>query len=100
MDEQQTTNNGTIELYVIVVYVSAHQQKKETSRIYNLNNNEPLVDRPWCIRGDLNVIHYSREKLGGRSHKASKSFNFVEYMNNYGVTDAGYVGSTFTWCNN
>lgn len=40
------------------------------------------------------------EKRGKRPHRASKSFDFAPCMDSCGVTNAGYVGSTFTRCNN
>ncbi|XP_016513333.1 uncharacterized protein LOC107830320 [Nicotiana tabacum] len=40
------------------------------------------------------------EKIGGRPHRAHKSFNFITTMESCGLTDIGYVGAKYTWCNN
>lgn len=50
--------------------------------------------------GDFNVIMNSEEKLGGRPHRAYKSFDFISTMENCGLLDIDFVGPKFTWCNN
>ncbi|XP_060190406.1 uncharacterized protein LOC132619559 [Lycium barbarum] len=50
--------------------------------------------------GDFNVILEAFEKLGGKPYRAYKSVDFANCMNRCGMEDAGYIGSTYTWCNN
>ncbi|XP_060179946.1 uncharacterized protein LOC132609802 [Lycium barbarum] len=40
------------------------------------------------------------EKLGGKPHRMYKSLDFSSCMDNCELTDLGYVGPRFTWCNN
>lgn len=66
----------------------------------SLLQTESMITGPWCIGGDFNIILNPCEKGGGRPHRVSKSFDFAACMDSCGVTDTGFVGSTFTWCNN
>ncbi|XP_075103911.1 uncharacterized protein LOC142178420 [Nicotiana tabacum] len=59
-----------------------------------------LFNGPWCIGSDFNVIMDPEEKLGGRPHRASRSLDFISTMKACGLTDIGYIGPIFTWCNN
>ncbi|XP_060210304.1 uncharacterized protein LOC132637191 [Lycium barbarum] len=63
-------------------------------------NVYPQVDGPWCLGGDFNVILDPLEKLGGKPHRMYKSLEFSSCMDNCELTDLGYVGPRFTWCNN
>ncbi|XP_060194903.1 uncharacterized protein LOC132624090 [Lycium barbarum] len=40
------------------------------------------------------------ETMGGLPHRAYKSIDFISCMDQCGVTDVGFVGSKYTWCNN
>ncbi|WMV41202.1 hypothetical protein MTR67_034587 [Solanum verrucosum] len=68
----------------------------------------PLWDRllfyanmeiPWCTSGDFNVITSIEEKFGGIPYNIHKSFEFVGVIEACGLTDIGYTGLPFTWCN-
>ncbi|XP_015169026.1 uncharacterized protein [Solanum tuberosum] len=50
--------------------------------------------------GDFNVIAKVEEKLGGTPYRLEKSFDFLNFMEDTGVQDAGFVGNIYTWCNN
>lgn len=72
-------------------------------RKYLWNSLEILsqsIDGPWCVGGDFNVIADIEEKLGGKAHRMYKSLEFINYMDNCGVTDIGFTSPKFTWCNN
>ncbi|KAG5604515.1 hypothetical protein H5410_026007 [Solanum commersonii] len=58
------------------------------------------IDDPWCIGGDFNAIMDPNEKLGGIPHRASKCFEFISTMETCGLSDIGFVGPRYTWCNN
>ncbi|XP_070022131.1 uncharacterized protein [Nicotiana sylvestris] len=66
----------------------------------SLENTHMMIDGPWCIGGDFNVILDPAEKQGGRPHRMYKSLDFSSCMDNCEVKDLGYVGPKFTWCNN
>ncbi|XP_019244344.1 PREDICTED: uncharacterized protein LOC109224213 [Nicotiana attenuata] len=67
---------------------------------YSLEKDNLSIDGPWCIGGDFNVIIDPDEKLGGNPHRVHRSLDLSNCMNNYAVTDLGYTGPKFTWCNN
>lgn len=72
-------------------------RKELWESLANISNN---IDDPWCIEGDFNVIKDTSEKLGGRQHRTYKSIYFISCMDQCGMTDMGFVGSRYTWCNN
>ncbi|XP_070036365.1 uncharacterized protein LOC142166978 [Nicotiana tabacum] len=86
-------------LYVTAVYAKCTvvERKDLWSSIDNINM---IIDGPWCIGGDFNVIMDPDEKLGGRPHRAHRSFDFVTTMETCGLSDIGFTGPKFTWCNN
>ena len=55
---------------------------------------------PWCIGGDFNVIIDAHEKRGGRPFSVAKGIEFLAFIEEAEVFDAGFLGSSFTWCNN
>nr|XP_027088617.1 uncharacterized protein LOC113709968 [Coffea arabica] len=50
--------------------------------------------------GDFNVITSEREKRGGLPFRSFEGLNFLQFMAEAGVEDAGFSGSRFTWCYN
>ena len=56
-------------------------------------------DMPWVIFGDFNEITHSNEKLGWLERDANQMRVFRECLDNCGLTDLGFVGQRFTWCN-
>lgn len=65
----------------------------------NLLSDKPR-SLPWCIGGDFNVIVDAHEKRGGRPFSMSEGFEFLTFMEEAEIFDAGFSGSSFTWCNN
>ncbi|XP_049348976.1 uncharacterized protein LOC125813531 [Solanum verrucosum] len=57
------------------------------------------LDIPWCTIGDFNVITNIEEKLGGMPYNMNKSFEFIGVIEACGLTDLGFTGIPFTWCN-
>ncbi|XP_015068710.1 uncharacterized protein LOC107013272 [Solanum pennellii] len=57
------------------------------------------LDMPWCTIGDFNVITSIEEKIGGIPYNINKSFAFISVIEACGLTDLGYNGIPFTWCN-
>ncbi|XP_060187015.1 uncharacterized protein LOC132616547 [Lycium barbarum] len=103
-DEQQITirfNDAASneKYYISSVYAkcSKAERKDLWESLEDINRN---ITDPWCIGGDFNVIVDPDEKLGGKPHRASKSFDFISCMDNCGMADAGFVGPKLTWCNN
>ncbi|XP_071919941.1 uncharacterized protein [Coffea arabica] len=50
--------------------------------------------------GDFNVVVGSKEKKGGRPFRFSEAESFLNFTDGAGLTDLGFFGSKFTWCNN
>ncbi|XP_027156449.1 uncharacterized protein LOC113757288 [Coffea eugenioides] len=65
----------------------------------NLLSDKPQA-LPWCIGGDFNVIVDATEKRGGRPFAMAEGVDFLAFMEEAEVFDAGFSGSSFTWCNN
>ncbi|KAG5596621.1 hypothetical protein H5410_037853 [Solanum commersonii] len=65
--------------------------------LVSISNN---IQGPWSIMGDFNVIAKVEEKLGRTPYRLEKSFDFLNFMDDTGVQDTGFVGNIFTWCNN
>lgn len=60
-----------------------------------------VIDDPWCVRGDFNVISDTADKLGGKPHIMYTSLNnFICCIKSCGLFDVGFSGSKYTWCNN
>ncbi|KAG5580340.1 hypothetical protein H5410_050967 [Solanum commersonii] len=57
------------------------------------------LDIPWCTIGDFNVITSIEEKLGGMPCNINKSFEFISVIEACGLTDLGFTGIPYTWCN-
>ncbi|KAG5586740.1 hypothetical protein H5410_047174 [Solanum commersonii] len=56
-------------------------------------------DKPWCTIGDFNVINDIDEKMGGLPYNMNKNFEFINVIEACGLTDLGFHGQKFTWCN-
>jgi hypothetical protein len=55
---------------------------------------------PWLCIGDLNFVMDQTEKLGGRPVASSSHCPFRNFIDHLGLVDLGFVGNSFTWCNN
>ena len=55
---------------------------------------------PWFLVENFNVITNEGEKRGGLPFRPSEGLDFLNFMSVAGVSDAGFFGSKFTWCNN
>ncbi|KAL2491487.1 Endonuclease/exonuclease/phosphatase superfamily [Abeliophyllum distichum] len=56
-----------------------------------------IVDGPWLVGGDFNVIAHDGEWTGVNTYDREKT-NFCDMME-CGLTDAGFFGSLYTWHN-
>ncbi|KAK4723878.1 hypothetical protein R3W88_026657 [Solanum pinnatisectum] len=65
-----------------------------------MENISSSINDPWCVGGDFNDIMDPDEKLGGKFHRANKCFDFISTMEACGLSDLGFVGPKYTWCNN
>ncbi|XP_071919963.1 uncharacterized protein [Coffea arabica] len=58
------------------------------------------IGGPVIVLGDFNVITGANEKKGGRPFCARESDSFLGFVEDADLTDLGFTGSQFTWCNN
>ena len=49
--------------------------------------------------GDYNKILSATEKCGGTERSQNQMESFRNVINECGIQDMGYVGPSFTWCN-
>ncbi|XP_040996131.1 uncharacterized protein LOC121242293 [Juglans microcarpa x Juglans regia] len=73
---------------------------KRSSSWNLLNTLKPTDNVPWFCVGDYNEILYNGEKYGGGMRPYSQMEAFRQSLILNGVSDLGYVGDKFTWCNN
>jgi hypothetical protein len=55
---------------------------------------------PWLCIGNFNFILDQSEKLEGKSAASSFHCPFKTFIDHLGLVNLGFVGNTFTWCNN
>ncbi|KAL9674735.1 hypothetical protein QQ045_002934 [Rhodiola kirilowii] len=55
---------------------------------------------PWLVAGDFNTISSWQEKKGGARRDNDSMFDFNNFQVQAGLSDAGFTGAKFTWCNN
>ncbi|XP_060170400.1 uncharacterized protein LOC132601317 [Lycium barbarum] len=72
------------------------RRRKLWNRIRRIKN---YVNGPWAIMGDFNSILGAAEKKGGVPYNLNKSTDFRTCMDDTGMTDLGFTGYPFTWCN-
>lgn len=92
------TNSGS-NFHISLVYAKCRTilRRDLWEDLVSISNNS---QRPWSIVGYFIVIAEVEEKLGGTLYRLEKSFEFLNFMEDSGVQDAGFVGNIFTWCNN
>ncbi|OIT20671.1 hypothetical protein A4A49_38227 [Nicotiana attenuata] len=100
-DEQQVTcvvKHDRISLLITSVHAKCEDERREDlwDKLRSIGVNFNL---PWFIAGDFNCITDPIEKKGGSPHRMSKSLSFIQCIMVCELVDAGYSGSSFTWCN-
>lgn len=58
------------------------------------------ISVPWLVGGDFNVITMNKEKKGTHPPDINAIMDFNNFIMRAGLSDTGYVGHDFTWCNN
>ncbi|XP_071923162.1 uncharacterized protein [Coffea arabica] len=85
-------------LVVSFVHASCSLEERQTLWQALLTNKPNSL--PWCVCGDFNVIMEPQEKRGGQPFGINKGRELLSFMEEAAVFNAGFTGSTFTWCNN
>nr|XP_027127799.1 uncharacterized protein LOC113743944 [Coffea arabica] len=85
---------------VTISIVHAWCTREERRALWSgLLRDKPLHG-PWLVGGDFNVVVETGEKKGGLPFPCSLSLDFLDFMSSAELFDAGFSGSSFTWCNN
>ncbi|XP_071922584.1 uncharacterized protein [Coffea arabica] len=85
---------------LIFSFVHARCSMEERRELWaSLLRDKPRAS-PWRIGGDFNVITAPHEKHGGRPFAMTEGVEFLSFMEEAGVFDAGFSSPSFTWCNN
>ncbi|KAL0347722.1 UNVERIFIED_CONTAM: hypothetical protein Scaly_1788200 [Sesamum calycinum] len=64
-----------------------------------LDSSTPKSSRAWLCAGDFNEILDQSEKLGGPPRPVWQIRNFREALAGCSLSDLGFTGTPFTWCN-
>ncbi|XP_027158564.1 uncharacterized protein LOC113760195 [Coffea eugenioides] len=74
--------------------------EQDREDLWNALLRDKPAFNPWFLVGDFNVITNIEEKRGGLPFRPSEGSDFLNFMALAGVSDAGFSGSRYTWCNN
>ncbi|KAB5540603.1 hypothetical protein DKX38_013577 [Salix brachista] len=58
-----------------------------------------ILDGPWAVGGDFNVVFNVKESKGGDNPNQGSMEEFGSCLLDYWLLDAGYEGNDFTWTN-
>lgn len=58
-----------------------------------------IIQSPWLVCGDFNDVLSTNEKWGVQNASVSRIRDFSNCINSCNLTDLGYSGPKFTWCN-
>ncbi|OIT29721.1 hypothetical protein A4A49_29474 [Nicotiana attenuata] len=92
-------NMGGHKYFWLTVVYARSKVVKRRKLWNNLRYISSQATGPWVVCGDFNSIMNSDKKKGGTQHRLSQSIDFITCMEEYGLTDASYTGTPFTWCN-
>lgn len=101
-DQQVTVlllnQNSKFSLYVTFVYAKCDNAQRMEIRndLYHICGG---MDRPWLIRGDLNVVLSREEKIGGLLVVTPNYQEFKTCIDSCDLSQVQFRGSPFTWWN-
>lgn len=98
-----TPGNNQFMGFLPIVYASPDwkKRKKLWRDLTNFNVNHVTPRDPWLVIGDFNSIVSMSEKKGGRVDPfAASARDFKDFILDNDLSDLGFVGAPFTWCNN
>ncbi|XP_028553470.1 uncharacterized protein LOC114580371 [Dendrobium catenatum] len=84
---------------IATVYGGKDAQTRRS--LWNKLEDRMCGDEPCIIGGDFNCILSKEDKRGGkRFHLSNRSKDMKKFMINNDFHDIGFVGPSYTWCNN
>ena len=81
-------------------FVHAKCNEQERALLWSALIAENLAEHPWMLAGDFNVTVSADEKRGGLPFRVDEGVELRTFMSIAGVSDVGFLGCPFTWCNN
>ncbi|KAL9679764.1 hypothetical protein QQ045_017631 [Rhodiola kirilowii] len=112
-DAIQVSHINTRDRYISVLVNDFHNTPFTCTFVYAFVSqtkrrelwNDLLMDAqsmagPWVVAGDFNVISSWSEKKGAATRDTGAMFEFNNFQMQAGLSDAGFSGNKFTWCNN
>ncbi|XP_059289461.1 uncharacterized protein LOC132042981 [Lycium ferocissimum] len=90
---------GTQEEMVITFVYAKCTQRDKMDLWESLEDMAPYIQLPWLIGGDFNTIVSDAKKYGGLPVTIFEIQDFRACIQNYGMADLGFKGSTYTWWN-
>lgn len=89
---------GLPSFFASIIYASPNRYRRKFLW-KNLADIALLVKGPWVVVGDLNEVMSNDEKSGVNSVCSSRICDFKACLHACHLTDVGYCGQKFTWCN-
>ncbi|XP_027082606.1 uncharacterized protein [Coffea arabica] len=83
-----------------VSVVHALCTREERRALWSALMRDKPLHEPWFVGGDFNVVVDAGEKEGGLPFRLSEALDFLDFMSSAELFDAGFFGSSYTWCNN
>ncbi|KAF7833960.1 reverse transcriptase [Senna tora] len=90
--------NGSPILIISFIYGSPIRERRKILWD-NLRGVADIHDLPWLVCGDFNDVLHQDEKWGTCEASRSRIRDFQNCLDYCGLTDLGYTGPKFTWCN-
>ena len=86
--------------HLVVSFVHARCTPEERCVLWDglLRDNPGFA--AWVVGGNFNVILEAEEKKGGRAFDPFEAMKFKDFITEANLTDIGFSGARFTWCNN
>ncbi|KAF5458865.1 hypothetical protein F2P56_022863 [Juglans regia] len=91
---------GNIGAWLMTGFYGHPLTAKRSSSWNLLKALKPTDNDPWFCVGDYNEIMHNGEKYGGRMRPNSQMEAFRLSLALKGLSDLGYIGDKYTWCNN
>lgn len=85
------------EVFVICIYASCCSRRRKD--LWNALL-QPGHNLPARVMGDFNILCSQEEKIGSLPINLNEVVDSNNMMSQASLTDGGYAGSKFTWCNN
>lgn len=79
------------------LFLKANNKHRTWERIRSIHQQSK---NKWLVGGDFNEVMFQDEKWGGKRKAKNLLLDFCSMVNDCELTDRGYMGPKYTWCNN